>query len=96
MKTDLVSSEELEGVKRRARANLIRAMEDNMGLADNLTRLEVLTGSWKNLFKLLDKINAVTREDVQRVAKATFTASNRTVGIIEPIEPPAGQGGNKQ
>jgi len=81
-----VSKAELDGVKRRARANLIRQLDDNMGLASNLATYHGLTGDWRNLFRQLDKINAVTPEDIQRVAKATFTEKNRTIGIIEPIE----------
>jgi predicted Zn-dependent peptidase len=34
----------------------------------------------------LDKLAAVTPADIQRVAKATFTAENKTVAAIEPIE----------
>jgi predicted Zn-dependent peptidase len=34
----------------------------------------------------LDRLNAVTAADIQRVAKATFTADNKTVAAIEPIQ----------
>jgi predicted Zn-dependent peptidase len=81
---ELVSAEELDGVKRRARANLLRQLDDNAGLAMQLADWQGLTGDWHNLFRQLDKINAVTPADIQRVAKATFTEKNRTVGTIEP------------
>ena len=86
LKTQPVSKEELDGVKRRARANLLRQLGDNFSLAMQLSNYQVLTGDWRNLFKQLDKINAVTPEDIQRVAKATFTRDNKTVGAIDPIE----------
>lgn len=81
-----VGKEELDGVKRRARASLIRQLDDNMTLAAQLSTIQALTGDWRNLFRQLDKINAVTPEDIQRVAKATFTRTNKTVGWIEPRE----------
>jgi predicted Zn-dependent peptidase len=86
LKTQPVSREELDGVKRRARANLLRQLGDNFSLAMQLSNYQVLTGDWRNLFKQLDKINAVTPQDIQRVAKDTFTRDNKTVGTIDPIE----------
>lgn len=86
LKTQPVSKEELDGVKRRARANLIRGLDDNSGLAGQLAQWQVLTGDWRNLFQQLDKINAVTPADIQRVAKTVFVKSNLTVGTIEPLE----------
>jgi|YNPBryunderm2012_1023409.scaffolds.fasta_scaffold00055_6 predicted Zn-dependent peptidase len=81
-----VSKQELDGVKRRARASLLRQLDDNLGLAIQLSSMQALTGDWRNLFRQLDKINAVTPEDIQRVAKATFTPTAKTVGVIEPLE----------
>ncbi len=88
LKKEPVKPEELEGVKRRARANLIQQLRDNSTMAFQLARWQVLTGDWRNLFRYLDRINAVTPEDIQRVARATFTRANRTVGLIEPVEAP--------
>jgi predicted Zn-dependent peptidase len=86
LKKELVSREELDGVKRRARANLIRQLEDNSQMAIALSSWESLTGDWRNLFRQLDKINAVTPEDIRRVAQKIFTRNNRTVGTIDPME----------
>jgi len=83
LKTELVSPEELEKAKTRSRASLIRQLDSNRGLAAQLTFYEVVTGNWRNLFRQLDKIEQVTAEDIQRVAKEYFTSKNRTVGVIE-------------
>jgi len=82
LKTELVSPEELEKAKTRSRADLIRQLDSNSGLAAQLTFYEVVTGDWRNLFRELDKIKQVTVEDIQRVAKEYFTTKNRTVGLI--------------
>ena len=82
LKTELVSEQELQRVKTQARAGLLHSLDSNMGMASTLLNYEVKTGSWQNLFKELDAINAVTREDIQRVAQETFIAENRTIGKL--------------
>jgi predicted Zn-dependent peptidase len=86
LKTEPVSADELEGVKRRARASAIQGMGDNMTVARTLAFYQALTGDWRNAFTRLDKIAAVTPADIQRVSKATFTFDNRTVAEIEPLD----------
>jgi predicted Zn-dependent peptidase len=88
LKTEPVSPEELKKAKTRSRADLIRQLDSNPDLATELTFYEAVTGDWRNLFVQLDRIDKVTAEDVQRVAKEYFTSKNRTVGVIETI--PAG------
>ncbi len=82
LSTELVSARELERVKNQARAGLLRSLDSNSGMAEQLLEYEVKTGSWRNLFKQLELISAVKPSDVQRVAKATFTSENRTVGRL--------------
>jgi len=86
LKTELVTPEDLAKAKTRARAGLIRQLDSNSGLAAQITFYEVVTGDWRNLFKQLDKIERVTAEDIQRVAKEYFTKKNRSVGVIETAE----------
>ena len=86
LKTEPVSPEELDGVKRRARANLLQQLDDNSQLAFLLAQAEALRGSWRELFRSVDRINAVTAADIQRVAAATFIFDNRTIGVIEPVQ----------
>lgn len=86
LKTEPVSAQELERVKTQARAELLRSLNSNMGMAELLLEYEVKTGSWRNLFKQLEAIAAVTPEDIQQVAKETFQPQNRTVGRLLPKE----------
>lgn len=83
LKTRPVSEQELQKAKTRSRADLINQLESNSGLASELAFYDVLTGSWKNLFGQLDKINNVSAQDIQRVAAQYFTTKNRTVGVIQ-------------
>lgn len=86
LKTEPVSAQELERVKTQARADLLRSLDSNMGMARNLVEYEVKTGDWRNLFKELQEIAAVTPADIQRVAKTTFTPANRTIGRLLPSQ----------
>jgi predicted Zn-dependent peptidase len=82
LKTEPVSPQELERVKTQSQADLLRSLDSNMGMARSLVEYEVKTGDWRNLFKELEQITAVSAADIQRVAKATFTPENRTIGKL--------------
>jgi predicted Zn-dependent peptidase len=83
LKRDGVSASELKMVKTRSKAALLRSLANNQGLAINLAENQLKYGDWRELFRRIDKIDAVTNEDVRRVANAVFVESNRTVGILE-------------
>jgi len=62
----------------------LRSLNSNMGMAFSLVDYEVKTGSWRNLFKEIDALAAITPADIQRVAQGTFRPENRTVGRLLP------------
>ena len=82
LKDELVTEKELARVKTQAKASLLRAVNSNSGMARLLAEYEAKTGSWLNLFTSVDKISAVSAEDIQRVAKQTFNPENKTVGKL--------------
>lgn len=82
LKKEPVSTEELERVKRRLRANLIRQLGSNVGLSAQLAFYQVVTGDWRNLFRSVDAVDRVTADDIQRIAQTVFTKKNRTVGQL--------------
>ena len=83
LKTEDVSDAELAMVKTRAKANLIRQLNDNQGLAVQLGNAQARFGDWRELFRRVERIDKVTKADIRRVANETFVAKNRTVGRIE-------------
>jgi predicted Zn-dependent peptidase len=83
LKTQDVSPEELQSVKTRVKAQLLRQLDSNSGLALQLATFQTLFGDWRELFRAVDRINAVTAADVRRVSNKTFTVDNRTVAYIE-------------
>ena len=84
LKTESVKPEELEQVKTQLKAGLLRTLDSNMGMARQLAEYEAKTGDWRNMFEELTKLEAITPQDIQRVARATFTEENRTVGRLLP------------
>ncbi len=82
LKTERVTTDELERVKTQARAGLLRSLDSTMGMASLLVDYEVKTGSWRHLFSEIDRIAAVTPADIQRIARQTFRPENRTVGRL--------------
>ncbi len=81
-----ITADELAAVKQRARADFIRGLEGNDGLAEQLAYYQSFLGDWRRLFDEMARIEAVTLEDVKRVAAGIFVPSNRTVAIIETAE----------
>ncbi|MEN9871683.1 MAG: hypothetical protein RLZZ171_2675, partial [Cyanobacteriota bacterium] len=84
LKTEAVAPEELEQVKTQLKAGLLRTLDSNMGMANLLAEYQAKTGSWRNIFEELKKLEAISPQDIQRVALKTFTEENRTIGKLLP------------
>ncbi len=85
-----VSDEELAMYKTRTRADLLRGLADNQGLANDLAEYKTRYGDWRELFLQLDKVDKVTKADIRRVANLVFIQSNRTEAWTETEAPAAG------
>jgi predicted Zn-dependent peptidase len=83
LKTQDVSDEELQSIKTRAKADLLRGLNDNEGLAYQLGWTQARYGDWREMFRQIERIEKVSKADIRRVAKATFVEDNRTVAMIE-------------
>ncbi len=87
LKTTDVTDDELAMFKTRARADLLRGLGDNQGLAEQLAIYQMRYGDWRELFNQLKKIDAVSKADIRRVANKTFVDTNRTYAMVE-FQPP--------
>jgi predicted Zn-dependent peptidase len=96
LKKEDISDEELKMIKTRAKANLIRGLDSNEGLAQSLAIYHSRYGDWRELFYTVDRIEKVTKADIRRVANDVFVPTNRTVGIIETVAGPPPQGAAPQ
>jgi predicted Zn-dependent peptidase len=88
VKAEGISQEELDRARTKARANLVRSLDSNSGLASALASAESQKGDWKKVFTDIEELQEVTVDYLQRVANEYFTKDNRTVGAIvnEPNE----------
>jgi predicted Zn-dependent peptidase len=84
-----VTADELASVKTRVKADLLRGLDSNGGLAQQLAIYQTLYGDWRELFREVEKIDRVSAADVRRVANATFVSTNRTVAMLESEKPAA-------
>jgi predicted Zn-dependent peptidase len=89
LKTEDITDEEMARFKTRAKADLIRSLDSNEGLAENLANYQTLFGDWRELFRYVERLDKVTKADVRKAAAATFVDANRTVAKIETAAAPA-------
>jgi predicted Zn-dependent peptidase len=80
LKGTLVPAEELQKVKNNFAASEYRRLTSNMSILMQLIQSDGL-GDWREINQAGPKYQAVTAEDIQRVAKAYFTKENRNVAI---------------
>jgi len=84
-----VTDRELQKARNQIRAEAIKELKDNSGKADRIALYESMAGDYKKMFTVLDQVDAVTRDDVVRVAKKYFDIDRRT--IVTLIPEPAGE-----
>jgi predicted Zn-dependent peptidase len=77
-----VSSEELQRAKTRIKADLIRRLKSNLGLAIKLARTEAQMGGWQQVFASLEEYEQVKTVDVRSVAGKYLVPENRTTGRL--------------
>jgi predicted Zn-dependent peptidase len=90
LKKEDVSDEELKMIRTRAKANLLRGLNSNEGLASELALYQARYDDWRELFHQVDNLEKVSKSDIRRVANQIFVPTNRTVGVIESVAPAAG------
>ena len=86
LKTEPVSPWELQKAKNRLEAAFVRGLDSNDSLAQMIGMYEVID-SWRSVNSILDKWNAVSADDIMRVANTYLKRSNRTVALIEKVTP---------
>lgn len=86
LKNEPVSGLELERVKNQLRADFIRGLDSNAGLAGMLSYYEALLGDYRYLTGYTAAIDIITPNDIQQAARTYLTRDNRTVatGVRKP------------
>jgi predicted Zn-dependent peptidase len=84
LKKDGVADWEIQKAKNTTRRNFINSMQSSLSRAINISVWTVYYNDPNLINTRLDKVSAVTKTDVQRVANKYLTAANRTVVITTP------------
>jgi predicted Zn-dependent peptidase len=82
LRREPVSSTELEKAKNQIRADFIRGLNSNAGLAGMLSYYEVLLGDFHYLIDYTGTIDRITPEDILQAARIHLTKENRTVATL--------------
>jgi predicted Zn-dependent peptidase len=77
------SVEQLEIAKRSIGMEYLGHLKSNQSLALDFATSELAYGTWRASIEWYDKMLAVSREDVQRVARSYLVSTQRTIGTIE-------------
>jgi predicted Zn-dependent peptidase len=89
LKREPISPEELEKAKRQIEVSLVNGLGTNHAVASRIARDYATFGRIRPLSERLDAIEAVTAEDVQRVARTYLRSDRRSVVhvVSPPVEP---------
>ncbi len=90
LRTTDVTDAELAMFKTRTRAELLRGLDENQGVAEQLALYQLRYGDWHELFRQLDRVDKVSKADIRRVANKVFTSANRTYAELDPPAQTAG------
>ena len=85
------SERELQRIRNQLEAGEIRRLTSNLGLALQLAGSASAFGDWRTTFGFTDRLAAVEREDVRRVAQRFFTREHRTVATVVRPDSVAGR-----
>jgi zinc protease len=83
-KSSTITDQELEKAKNIRLVEFYHQMRTISGRANTIGTYEVFFGDYRKLFEAAKNYAAVTKEDVQRVAKTYFGPNNRTVATLIP------------
>jgi len=87
---DPVTPEELARAKRQLRMELVKGLKTDSGKANQLGYFEVVFGDYRKLFDLESSWEAVSADDVKRVASTYLRTDKRTTVVLEPVAAEAG------
>lgn len=86
IREDGITEEELGHAKNYIRGKMAIALESSSAVADFIAAQEIATGKILTPQEKFDKINAVTAEDVTRVAREIFTEKRLNLALIGPFK----------
>jgi predicted Zn-dependent peptidase len=84
MKTKLLSEEELQRAKDFLKGSTLLGLESTMSRMSNLARQEMYFGRYVTMDEITQRVDAVTAEDVQKVAQELFDPLRIGLTVLGP------------
>jgi predicted Zn-dependent peptidase len=91
IKQEPPTERELQRLRNRIDAQMVRSLGSNYGIAFQLGFSELIRGSWRTYLDDMERVKAVTPEQVSAVAEKYLTPANRTVATLVKIEKEEGE-----
>jgi predicted Zn-dependent peptidase len=82
LKKTPVSREELDKVVNNMESDFIHGLASHYGMARLLSHYQLVRGDWREAIREMEKIRAVTPEEIQRVAVKYFVKGNATTATL--------------
>jgi predicted Zn-dependent peptidase len=87
LKDEPVDSMELQKAKNQLEAEFISGLQSVSDKGSQIGYYQTVLGDYSTLFDEASKYQAVTAQDVMRVAKQYFDQNNRTMAVLVPEMP---------
>jgi predicted Zn-dependent peptidase len=78
------TEDELQKAKNSLTANFYKNFKTNSGTAHDLAQYKTLYGDWTAMYQFVDKVNAVTAEQVKAAMAKYFNTKNSTTVVLVP------------
>jgi predicted Zn-dependent peptidase len=86
VKKEAPSAWEMDRIINNYEADLIKQLESNPGMAQNLSSSQQILGDWKIDWIILEKIKKLKPEDISKAAKKYLTKENKTIVFLRMPE----------
>jgi predicted Zn-dependent peptidase len=93
LKREPVPEQELQKIKNQMKADFIRSLNSNNGLASMLSYYETLLGDYRYLSNYLKVIDKITPDEILQAAQKYLRKENRTVATLISSRTPSEQSG---
>jgi zinc protease len=90
LREEPITAEELQRVKAQVSASHVYQLDSIMYQAMQIGTAETVGLGWKKVGEYVDKVNAVTAEQVQAVARKYLVDDHLTIAHLEPLPLPEG------
>ena len=84
LQTELADPEELERVKAQIISGIVYQQDSISSQANQIGRMEAIGRSWQEADAMVEKLSAITPEQIQAAARKYLVTDNRTVAVLNP------------